>query len=415
LSLHPWSGCQLPVFVNQCMIALSDTLKAFITEHAADDIHRLLLSAHRYPGIDIPFVVQQIEGRRKAGEKFPSLLLHNDFIYPVKLSMEQCSSEQTAVYKASIVKGLTVADLTGGLGIDALFMAKTAENVCYVEQNAELHEIATHNFAACGVKIESHCEDGISFLKTSNRHFDCLYLDPARRDRQRNKLVRLDACEPNVLQYKELLFEHADRFLLKASPMLDITQAAKELGCVSHVHVVAVRNECKELLFDCRKQVDTLSISCVNIDPDSDTRFDFSVNEETAATIQYASIPATYLYEPNVALLKAGAFRLVAQRFNLLKLHPDTHLYTSDALCVDFPGRVFEIKEVFSLNKKELSRVLPSMKANVSTRNFPIKPEEIQRKFGLVDGGDDYLFAVTFSRGDKCALLCHKVKRVFDL
>ena len=396
------------------MIALTETLKAFIRTHAADDTHRLLLSAHRYPGIDVSFVVQQLEGRRKAAEKFPSLLANADFIYPVKLSMEQCSSEQTATYKASLIKGLSVVDITGGLGIDALFMSKTATSLCYVEQNVELHEIATHNFAACKASVESHSGDGIDFLRTSNRHFECIYLDPARRDRQSNKLVRLDACEPNVLEYKELIFEHADRFLLKASPMLDITQAVKELGCVSHVHVVAVRNECKELLFDCCKEPENLFITCVDIESDGENRFTFSPVEEATAAVNYASTLTTNLYEPNVTLLKAGAFRLVAQRFNLQKLHPDTHLYTSTILCDDFPGRIFEIMEVFPLNKKELARALPSKKMNVSVRNFPMKPEEIQRKFRLTDGGDDYLFAVTVSGGDKSALLCRKVKRALN-
>lgn len=388
---------------------MDETLKTFIRAHADDDTHRLLLSAHRYPGIDMSLVVQQLEGRRKAVEKFPSLLACEDFLFPVKLSMEQCSSEQTANYKAGLVKGFSVADLTGGLGIDALFMSKAAKSLLYVEKNEELYAIGKHNFAVLNANIETFCSDGIDFLRNSTRHFDCLYLDPARRDEQRNRVVQLQACDPNILENKDMFFAHAPRFLLKASPMLDISQAIRELNCVKHLHVLAVRNECKELLFECEQNATKAMITCVNIERDRQMNCTFSLAEETTASVDFARKPAAYLYEPNVTLLKAGAFRWVAQQFNLLKLHPDTHLYTSDQLCVDFPGRVFEIVETFSLNKKEITRLLPLRKVNVAVRNFPMKPEEIQRKFGLTDGGNDYLFAVTLFLGTKCAVLCRKI------
>lgn len=391
------------------MTKLDDLHRSFIRQHASETIHRLLLNAGRYPDIDMEFVVRQIEGRKKAETKLPSLSRFEDFIYPVKLSMEQCSSEVTARFKASLVQGESVADLTGGLGIDALFMSQQTRSYCYVERNAELEQIAAHNFDVCGVVVESHCGDGLDFLRTGNKHFDTLYLDPARRDDNKNKVVRLDACEPNVPAHLDWLWQFTSRILVKASPMLDVTMAIKALGCVSKVYVVAVKNECKELLFDCCPGAEAYSVVCVNLDGEQQSLFAFSAGEERDAEVFYADVPTGYLYEPNAAIMKSGAFRLVAERYNLKKLHPDTHLYTSDVVCDAFPGRVFRIESVDLLNKQILKLRLPSKKANVAVRNFPMKPDELKRKFGLLDGGDDYIFAATLYNGDKRVIFCRKV------
>ena len=391
------------------MVVPDDNLQAFIKQHAGEDAHRLLLSALRYPDIDMEFAVRQIEGKRKAIEKLPSLVGKKDFIYPVKLSMEQCSSEQTAMYKSSLVDGLSVADLTGGLGIDALFMSGRSKAYCYVERNDELMQIAAHNFAVCGAAVESHCDDGLDFLRKAGRKFDCIYLDPARRDDNKNKVVLLGACEPDVPANLEFLWQYADKILIKASPMLDITRAVQELGCVERVHVVAVKNECKELLFECRQQAKSYSVVCSNLEPENEGVFVFTPEEETQAMSDFAPQIFSYLYEPNVALLKAGAFRLAGWRFGLHKLHPDTHLYTSEALHHDFPGRVFRVVSVGALNKQSIKSFLPGRKVNIAVRNFPAKPEEIRKKFGLMDGGDEYLFAVTVSDGQKKALFCRKI------
>lgn len=389
------------------MTKLDDLHKAFIREHATDDTHRLLLSVSRYPEIEMELVVRQIEGRRKAVVKLPSLLQVDDFIYPSKLAMEQCSSEQTALYKASLLSGGSVADLTGGLGIDALFMSRKADSYCYVEHNEALTHIASSNFNACGANVEVHCDDGLEFLKRTGRWFDCIYLDPARRDGNNNKMVMLASCEPDVPAHLELLWEHTARILVKTSPMLDISMAVRELGCVAKIYVVAVKNECKELLFECRAKATEHTIVCVNLDSVNDEPFAFAPEEERLATVGYAPIDS-YLYEPNTALLKAGAFRLPALRFGLRKLHPDTHLYTSSELKTDFPGRIFRVMATGPLNRQTVTEWLPDRKANVAVRNFPQQPEEIKKKFGLTDGGEAYLFAATLCNGDKRVILCHK-------
>jgi len=391
------------------MLLPDETLNAFIEQHANDDTHRLLLSGARYPDIDMEFAVRQIEGRRKATEKFPSLTGNNNFIYPVKLSMEQCSSEPTALYKAALVEGLSVIDLTGGLGIDAIFMSERSRSYCYVERNEELAEVAAHNFAACKATVESHCADGLSFLQNDHRQFDCIYFDPARRDDKKQKVVLLSACEPDVPVNLTMLWQHADKILVKASPMLDITQAVRELGCVERVHVVAVKNECKELLFECRKDASEYSITSVNLQSDNNDSFCFTPQEETEAEPVYTNQLATYLYEPNTAILKAGAFRLIGQRFGLQKLHPDSHLYTSDTLHDDFPGKAFRIIAAGALNKQTVKEALPAGKANVVVRNFPARPEDIRKKFGLQDGGEMFLFATTLSDGQKKCIVCQRV------
>jgi 16S rRNA G966 N2-methylase RsmD len=391
------------------MLLPDEILNAFLEQHANNDTHRLLLSAARYPGIDMEFAVRQIEGRRKAAEKFPSLTGNANFIYPIKLSMEQCSSETTALYKAALTDGLSVIDLTGGLGIDAIFMSKQSRSYCYVERNEELAEVATHNFAACKVTVESHCADGLDFLRSNNRQFDCIYLDPARRDDKKQKVVLLSACEPDVPANLGLLWQHTNKILVKASPMLDITQAARELGYVERVHVVAVKNECKELLFECRKNASEYSIVSINLQSDNNVPFCFTPQEETDAQTTYTNQLGSYLYEPNAAILKAGAFRLTGMRFGLQKLHPDSHLYTSDTLRNDFPGKTFRIEAAGSLNKQTVKKLLPGRKANVVVRNFPARPEEIRKKFGLLDGGEKFLFATTLYDGQKTGIICQRV------
>jgi hypothetical protein len=277
-----------------------------------------------------------------------------------------------------------------------------------VERNAELEQIAAHNFSVCRAGVDSYCDDGIEFLTKSKRRFDCIYIDPARRDGNKNKVIRLGDCEPDVPSALPVLWQYADKILVKASPMLDITQAVKELGCVNRVHVVAVKNECKELLFECTKDATSYSITCANLDAERHSVFSFTPEEESQTVVAFADTLSAYLYEPNAAIMKAGAFRLTGKRFGLNKLHPDTHLYTSDMLVSDFPGRVFRIVSSGAMNKQTIRENLPEKKANIAVRNFPSKPEEIKKKFGLSDGGTVYLFAATMCGGRKQAIFCQK-------
>ncbi|MBB3186347.1 class I SAM-dependent methyltransferase [Microbacter margulisiae] len=388
---------------------LTETLKHFISSHQHDDVMELLLHAAKYPDVDIPFAVQQISGRRKASVKFPSLLENDNIIYPPQLSMEQASSETTAHYKANLVKDKTVIDLTGGLGIDSLYMSEAAKQLVYVEHNPELVAIARHNFDAMHAPIETYCDDGITFLQKSNRQFDVLYIDPSRRNEHQQRVIALDKYEPNVLEAMSLFYQHASRFIIKISPMMDISQAITTLPYVEKVHIIAIKNECKELLFECVNYPTETEITAVHFGMQEDGRFAFFQKEEKNATAHYTAIVKQYLYEPNVALMKAGAYRLLAFRFSLEKLHPASHLYTSDQLISNFPGRIFEVVTTFPLNKASLRKWLPSLQANVAVRNFPMTVADIRHKFQLKEGGDHYLFASTFADESKGMIFCKKL------
>lgn len=381
----------------------------FIREHAGDDVRGLALQAARYPEVDMRVAATQIEGRRLAKSKLPAWAAVEGVIYPVRLSMEQCSSEATARYKASLVQGTRLADLTGGFGIDCSYMSEQFAHTTYVERNEELCAIATHNFALLGKDIEvrqGQCEEILESLPEQ----DWIFLDPARRDRGGNKVVALSDCEPDVCALESLLLKKSARVMIKCSPMLDISQALAQLRSVTEVHVVAVGNECKELLFvlDRDKGNGGIRLYTVNIQGERVQTFDYLLGEEAAAICRYASRLGSYLYEPNSALMKAGCYRLPAERYGLDKLHPNTHLYTSDSLVSDFPGRVFRVEGCCGFSKKEL-KALACKQANLAVRNFPEHVDTLRKRLKIGDGGDVYLFATTLHDESKVLIQCAKV------
>ncbi|MDR0712488.1 MAG: class I SAM-dependent methyltransferase [Prevotellaceae bacterium] len=389
--------------------------RSFIRDHAGDDVLALLLCKNIPPEVDVHFAMQQIEGRQKARAKLPALAANPDFIFPAKLAMEQCSSECTARYKAQLFTGKAIADITGGLGVDALYAAECAKSVIYVEKNEALCALARHNFLALGVKnVEVSCGDGIKFLQRTPQQLDAIYLDPSRRDSGGNSQMLLADCSPNVLPHQDFLLSKAATVMLKASPMLDITQALRELRHVRELHVVAVKNDCKELLFVCREEEREGKaaplIRCVNIHTDGVQRFNFSLPEERSATAIYAENLKRYLYEPNVTLLKAGALKLPCRRFGVEKLHPDTHLYTSNSLLTEFPGRAFEVQHVFTPRERSFKSQMAGSKANITVRNFPLTVAEIRKKYGIKEGGSTYLFAATLCNGERRIIKAEKVQ-----
>ena len=305
---------------------------AFIRDHAGDDVRQLALQAARYPLVDMRVAATQIEGRRLATSKLPSWAATEGVIFPVRLSMEQCSSEQTARYKASLVGGERLADLTGGFGIDCSYMSERFETTTYIERNEELCRIASHNFALLEKNItvvNGNSEEILASLESQ----DWIFVDPARRSASGGKVVALSDCEPNVCQLEDLLLQKAKRVMVKCSPMLDISQALRELHSVSEVHVVSVGNECKELLFILGGDMgDELLIHTINFRGESTQVFAYTNAEEINSYCTCTASVSHYLYEPNSSLMKAGCFRLPAARWGLLKLHRNTHLYTSDTL-----------------------------------------------------------------------------------
>lgn len=387
---------------------LKPEVQKFIRDHENDDPVALILKAKQFKNIPLQLAIEQIQSRKKAKLKLPSWFASNQLIFPPPLSIEQSSSEQAAKYKAALFKGDNFVDLTGGMGIDFSFISQSFKNCSYIERQTNLAQLANHNFKCLDIdNTEIFNEDGEAFLKNTKKKFDLIYLDPARRGDHQQKVFRVEDCEPNVIALMPLLREKGKSALIKMSPLLDIKGAILDLGGVTEVHVISIHNEVKELLFiiDSNASDDPL-ISCIDLNNDL-VNFQFRYSEEEA-TISPLSEVGHYLYEPNVALLKAGAFKRLATHFGLNKLHPNSHLYTTKQVIFNFPGRSFKVIREIKLNKKELRNAIPDMKANITVRNYPISVEEIRKKTGLKEGGDIYLFATTDIEGKKL-LLCEKV------
>lgn len=379
-------------------------LQNFIYENEHVDEHVLLLKQKEIFGVGASTVVDQIVGRRKAKTKIPVFYLTKGIIYPPGINLEQCSSEATALFKSDLLKGEICADLTGGFGVDSFFLSKKFEIVHYVERNENLFEIVKHNHDKLGaLKIQHHLKSAEEFLAETTLHFDCIYIDPSRRAEGNKKVFKLSECEPDVVGLQKTIFEKSNQLLVKTSPLLDVQHGLKELQSVEKVIVVSVDNECKEVLFLCTKNYEEeASIETINISKEGNQIFAFRFSEEQKMEIDFSN-PRPYLYEPNASILKAGAFKSIGNKFNLKKIHPNTHLYTSDILKEGFPGRVFEITEEVKVDKKSWSTFLPDGKANITTRNYPLSPEELKKKTGLKDGGEKYL--IGFSGIDRKYLM----------
>ena len=384
----------------------SSQAQKFIQDNLHIPVEELLLSGKKYPGLNIPLLVAQIEGKNKAVKKLPTWFQSKEVIYPVKLSMEQCSSEVTAAYKAGLLSGATLIDLTGGFGVDSAAFSEKLEHVIYVERTVELATIAAHNFRVLNKNnIEAVNKNAEDFISNYADKVDWIYIDPARR-KEGSKVFRFADCEPDILKLQQQLFAISDNILIKTSPLLDIDQAVKELGYVKEVHVLAVDNDCKELLFVLNKNIEVSApeIIAVNIRKENKKdEFRFSKKIENEAEVKL-SLPQHYIYEPNAAILKAGAFKSIAAARGLYKLHASSHLYTSEECQHDFPGRIFHLIKTLKYSKKEILEAIPDGKANITTRNFPDTVEIIRKKTGLKEGGSNYLFA-TKDRYDKPIVL----------
>lgn len=399
------------------MKELSLETLAFIDCHRGDDVRTLALQAKKYPAVDMAEAVVQIAGYQIAEKKVPLWAQTAGIRYPQHLSMEQCSSEVTARYKASLVSGDTLTDLTAGWGVDCSFLARNFRCADYVERQETLCRIAAHNFPLLGLPhVRIHCTDAVEYLQ-SMEPVDCLFLDPARRDSHGGKTVAIAECEPDVCRLEPLLVEKGKTVMIKLSPMLDMASALHDLQYVRRIHIVSVNNECKELIILLRKTPDEeesaageVIISCEQVVNNSTRQhFQFTFPEEKSAGCPLAEAVGNYLYEPGAALLKAGPYRLLATRYGVEKLHPNSHLYTSSGL-VDFPGRRFRVTAVSGFGKKDLKVLLEGVeKANLTVRNFPSSVAELRKKLKLKEGGDTYLFATTLANGGKVLIRGEKV------
>ncbi|MBP1677574.1 MAG: hypothetical protein H6Q20_2133 [Bacteroidetes bacterium] len=384
----------------------------FILEHADDDVKTLALQASRYPGVDMSTAIRQIAGRQRIKHKVPLFFNNTDILYPAQLSLEQASSELTARYKASLVSGNSFADLTGGLGIDCYFISLNFAQAHYIERNKELHDLVQQNFAALQASnILTHCVDAEEFLQETKLVFDTIFIDPARRDNSGKKVVFVSDCEPDITRLLPLLREKCRTMMVKLSPMLDITQAIADLPGTNKVHVVSVDNECKEIILIADRTGNMeIEYKTVNIRKERTENFSFTPTDESCATVSYAHKLCHYLYEPNSSLMKAGAYRILSERFDVQKLHPNTHLYTSEHLISNFPGRIFEIETIQGSSKQELKSLKASSpKANIAVRNYPATVDELRKKTGIKEGGEVYIFACKVNDGENKIVKCRKV------
>ena len=390
---------------------LSPETLRFIEENARADVRSLALQAKKYPQVDMAMAVVQIASRQIAEAKVPSWHQVEGLLYPKHLSMEQCSSEATAIYKAGLVEGETLADLTGGFGIDCSFLSRKFKQADYVERQSELCELAKHNFPLLGLSIGVHNEDGVEYLKQM-QPVDCLFLDPARRDGHGGKTVAISDCEPDVSALEDLLVEKAQTVMIKLSPMLDLSLALKALRFVKEVHIVSVNNECKELLLILQKlkSASEIIIHCEQITGTGEHQhYTFTQEQERTSDCPLATEVGAYLYEPNASILKAGAYRSLTQTYGVKKLHTSSHLYTSSHLVEDFPGRRFRVEAVSGFGKKELKDFLQGLeKANLTIRNFPSSVAELRKRLKLKEGGENYLFATTLVDESKVLIKCKK-------
>ena len=375
-------------------------LSSLLSQHQHNDVQQLALQRNRFPQLsdaDFRFFLQQVEGKQRTRDKLPTLNHLPDWWFPVRLSCEQCSSEATAGYKAKIYPSdcHTLIDLTAGYGVDTFFMSENAREAHYVERNAELCAIAEHNFSLYRPKIQVHnttAEEFLTTLPISNSQYPIantlIYLDPARRSQSGGKVFRIEDCEPNVIELLPTLRLHASHIMIKFSPMLDITAALRVLGRDWDTHIVAVNNEVKEVLF----LTGTGVMHAVNLRGMQTDRFFFGPENEQQAQLTIAADIHQYIYEPNAAIIKAGAYRLVSERYELQKLDTNTHLYTSDSFMSGFPGRVWEVIETEIKDpKKQLDT---KAKYSILSRNYPLSPDDIRKKYKLKDGDDRYLLAV---------------------
>lgn len=432
------------------------TLRDFIQSHINDDTAELLLAARRYADVDVPFAVEQIEARRRLKGKLPEWYANPDLIMGGRVPAEQCSSEQTARYKRSILYGeerldlrvesqrmRSLCDMTGGMGVDFWYMSEGMEQAIYTERNETLCEIAKHNFKTLlspslnggssisaneetseqgnyslpigrvrGGSVIIRCGDG---QKLPIPSVDVIYLDPARRAGDGSRVYAIEACEPNVIEWQKELIQHAKMVLVKLSPMVDLTDVIRKLRDVTDIYIVGVKNECKEVLvkqvpsdsLKGKNHVRCVQVHCVDFLTDRTIEYTFKLSDEMGISV--VSEVGDFLYEPDVTLMKAQAFGNLCHRFSICQLDEGTHLMTSNKFIGDFPGRIFEVKEQIPFSSKTLKRLKQQIpQANVATRNFPLSADELRKKTGIRDGGDLYLFGAKVHHQGSLLLLCQK-------
>lgn len=387
---------------------LNSEIQDFIDCNIGGEISLLALKKSKFPNANWVEVLNQIQSKTKARGKLPTWFAAKRIIYPSKISIEQTSSEQTAQYKASLINGETLIDLTGGFGVDDYYFSKKFKTIIHCEINLALSEVVNHNFTELGLEnIQCYAEDGYDTLKTLQKKFSWIYIDPSRRDNLKGKVFLLKDCLPNVPQNLDYYFNYSNNILIKTAPILDIKAGLSELKYVKKIHIVALDNEVKELLWELEKGfLGKIIIQTVNIVKEDFSRFEFYMDDNIENKAY--SLPQKYLYEPNSAIMKSGGFEIISASYNVGKLHQHSHLYTSNEVKT-FPGRTFEIENTFEYNKANMKQFLVNENANITIRNFPETVEAIRKKWKIKDGGRKYCFFTTNLNNIKTVLICKKI------
>ena len=375
---------------------LAKEVQNYINEHINADVNKIALAKPLFVNVSAAEIANQIAAKKKSTSKLPTWFKQENIYYPALLSIEQCSSETTGAYKASLTKGNSVLDLTAGFGVDSYFFSKQAKQVLSCEINAELAAITSHNSTVLGAQNQKVlATDGIEFLENTELNFGTIYIDPARR-KNSGKVFKLKDCTPDITSILPLLLQKAERIIVKTSPLLDISAGLNELKNVSEIHIVSVKNECKELLWVIDKIPSSEThIVCATLNQtDKILKVPFSALQDTT-TISMEE-PHGFLYEPDVALLKSGGFNFIAQKFNISKLHQDSQLYYSDQINPDFLGRIFKVKTLLSINELKKDKALVG---NVIVRNFPANAADLVKKYKIVPSDNDFIIFTQTLKG----------------
>jgi len=387
---------------------LNPEIQQFINNNLDKNIAQLALQKNPFPEIEWITILNQIEAKTKSKDKLPHWFTAKNIIYPSKISVEQTSSEKTASYKSELVSGESLIDLTGGFGVDDFYFAKKIKEVTHCEINPELSQIVQHNFEQLNVKnIDCQSGDSLEILAKSNSKYDWIYIDPSRRNDTKGKVFMLKDCLPNVPEHLDFLFNSSDKILIKTAPLLDISAGLSELKNVKSIHIVALENEVKELLWELhRDYFGKTNLKTVNIVKKNRETFEFVLDENSI--IPEYGLPEKYLYEPNSAIMKSGGFDEVSTFYKIKKLHKHSHLYTNSEIIL-FPGRIFEIENTIPYHKNDMKIFLAGKQANITTRNFPETVESIRKKWKIKEGGHHYCFFTTDENDNKIVLICKKI------
>ena len=389
---------------------LSKNIQEFIDKNIGISIAKLALQKNPFPDLDWISILNQIEAKTKAKEKLPTWFSTENIIYPAKISIEQTSSEKTARYKSDLISGESIIDLTGGFGIDDYYFSKKFKTVTHCEINLELSKIVKHNFEQLQINnCTFYADDSANVLQSSDEKWDWIYVDPSRRNDAKGKVFMLKDCLPNVPESLDFYFQKSKSILIKTAPLLDISAGLSELKFVKNIHIIALENEVKELLFEIENQyLEKISIKTANLLKEKTETFEFILDDEIEFPTYH--LPQKYVYEPNSAIMKSGGFDEVSTIFKINKLHKHSHLYTSENL-IAFPGRAFEIEKTISYSKSDMKNELENKHANITTRNFPDTVENIRKKWKIKNGGNIYCFFTTDKNDNKIVLICTKINQ----